>query len=102
MANPPRAVTSAAAPPPKNTRDNSVARYRYSVKSYHSTMVEKAATAIEARDTSGGNIVASVMVARPAKGPFAPIPAWWSWDANASLGASMDARADQKKRARGC
>ena len=44
--------------PPKNTRDSRVARYRYNVKSYHSTMVEKAAMITLAR----GRLVAGPLI----------------------------------------
>src|SRR5688572_10546490 len=49
-AKPPSVIRSDAFPPPKKTRDNTVVKYRYNVKSYHSTMVENAAITIEPRE----------------------------------------------------
>jgi len=47
-------ISSESPEPPKNTRDITVARYRYSVKSYHSTTVDRVATTSDLRGTADG------------------------------------------------
>ena len=47
---PPSVSVIDCGPVPKNTRANTVEKYRYSVKSYHSTTVERPAISIDRRD----------------------------------------------------
>jgi len=49
-AKPARVASSDRSPPPKKTRDRTVAKYRYSVKSYHSTIVDRAAIVRDPRE----------------------------------------------------
>src|SRR4051794_16197673 len=52
MAKTASVVRTESAPEPKKTRDTTVVMNRYSVKSYHSTTVENAATTNEARGSA--------------------------------------------------
>jgi hypothetical protein len=45
--------------PPKNTREIAGVRYRYNVKSYHSTMVEHAAMINDRREAAAGSATRS-------------------------------------------